>query len=87
MLIDENIDKNTICDFDILIGGFPCQSFSTVNPTKNTNDEKANLYKELVEIINLKKPSYFVLENVKGLMTLQKGEILKRIKKRSNSNL
>ena len=77
----KNIDKNTICNFDVLIGGFPCQSFSTVNPTKDTNDERANLYKELVEIINLKKPSYFVLENVKGLMTLKKGEILKRVKK------
>ncbi len=77
----KNIDKNTIPDFDVLIGGFPCQSFSTVNPTKDTNDERANLYKELVEIVNLKKPDYFVLENVKGLTTLQKGEILKRVKK------
>ena len=77
----KNINKNTICDFDVLIGGFPCQSFSTVNPTKDTNDERANLYKELVEVINLKKPSYFVLENVKGLMTLQKGKILEKVKK------
>lgn len=77
----KNIDKNTIPEFDVLIGGFPCQSFSTVNPTKDTNDERANLYKELVEIVNLKKPDYFVLENVKGLTTLQKGAILKRVKK------
>ena len=77
----KNIDKNSIPEFDILIGGFPCQSFSTVNPTKDTNDERANLYKELVEIVNLRKPDYFVLENVKGLTTLQKGAILKRVKK------
>lgn len=77
----KNIDKNTIPDFDVLVGGFPCQSFSTVNPTKDTNDERANLYKELVEIVHLKKPEYFVLENVKGLTTLHKGEILKKVKK------
>lgn len=77
----KNINKESIPEFDILIGGFPCQSFSTVNPTKDTNDERANLYKELVEIVNLKQPDYFVLENVKGLTTLQKGGILKRVKK------
>ncbi len=55
----KNIDKNEIPEFDILIGGFPCQSFSTVNPTKDTNDERANLYKELVEIVNLKKTRLF----------------------------
>lgn len=75
----KNIDKATIPDFNVLIGGFPCQSFSTVNPTKDTNDARANLYKELVNVVNLKKPEYFVLENVKGLTTLKKGAILKRV--------
>lgn len=75
----KNIDKSTIPDFDVLIGGFPCQSFSTVNPTKDTNDARANLYRELVAIVNLKKPEYFVLENVKGLTTLKQGTILKRV--------
>lgn len=65
--------------FDILVGGFPCQSFSTVNPTKNPNDERANLYKELVKTLTLKQPKFFIFENVKGLMTLQKGEILKKV--------
>lgn len=68
-----------ISDFDVLVGGFPCQSFSTVNPTKNPNDERANLYKELVKTLTLKQPKFFIFENVKGLMTLQKGEILKRV--------
>lgn len=75
----KNVEKESIPDFDILIGGFPCQSFSTVNPTKDTNDERANLYKELVEIVEVKKPDFFVLENVKGLTTLQKGAILKKV--------
>ncbi len=77
----KNINKRSIPEFDILLGGFPCQSFSTVNPTKDTNDDRANLYKELVEIVEIKKPPFFILENVKGLTTLQKGEILKKVKR------
>ena len=73
-----NID-NDIPDIDVLIGGFPCQSFSTVNPTKDTNDARANLYKELVKVLKKKKPKCFVCENVKGLMTLEGGAIIKKI--------
>ena len=43
-VVDE--DFTTIPDIDVMIGGFPCQSFSTVNPIKDTNDARANLYKE-----------------------------------------
>lgn len=75
----KNVDINKIPDFDLLVGGFPCQSFSTVNPTKDTNDDRANLYKELVKILETKQPKYFIAENVKGLMTLEKGLILKKV--------
>ena len=44
-------DFSTIGDIDILVGGFPCQSFSTVNPTKDTNDARANLYKQIVRFL------------------------------------
>ena len=77
----KNVDINQLEDFDLLVGGFPCQSFSTVNPNKDTNDDRANLYKELVKILDTKQPKYFIAENVKGLMTLQKGEILKKVVK------
>lgn len=50
-----------------------------MNPNKNTNDDRANLYKELVKALTLKQPKFFIFENVKGLMTLQKGDILKRV--------
>lgn len=73
-------DFSTIGDIDVLVGGFPCQSFSTVNPTKDTNDARANLYKQIVRFLNEKQPKYFVCENVKGLMTLQKGAIINKIK-------
>ena len=77
----KNVDIKKLETFDLLVGGFPCQSFSTVNPNKDTNDDRANLYKELVKILETKQPKYFIAENVKGLMTLQKGEILKKVVK------
>lgn len=75
----KDVEIEHLSDFDVLLGGFPCQSFSTINPTKDTNDERANLYKQLVKILKIKQPKIFICENVKGLMTLQKGEILKKI--------
>lgn len=74
-----NVDTDHIPDHDVLVGGFPCQSFSTVNPTKDPFDERANLYKEMVRIAKAKQPKVVIVENVKGLMTLHKGAILKAV--------
>ena len=74
------IESSQIPDHDVLIGGFPCQSFSTVNPTKDPFDDRANLYKQMVRIVKDKQPKVFIAENVKGMMTLHKGEIFKRIR-------
>lgn len=74
-----DVDFSKIPDVDVMIGGFPCQSFSTVNPTKDTNDARANLYKQIVRFLKAKQPKYFICENVKGLMTLQKGAIITKI--------
>lgn len=74
-----NIDFELLPHVDLVVGGFPCQSFSTVNPTKDTNDERANLYKQIVRFLKIKQPKYFICENVKGLITLQKGAIIKKI--------
>ena len=74
-----DMDFHTTPTVDVLIGGFPCQSFSTVNPTKDTNDERANLYKQIVRFLIEKRPKFFICENVKGLLTLQKGAIIKKI--------
>lgn len=73
------VDFTKIPDVDVMIGGFPCQSFSTVNPTKDTNDDRAHLYKQIVRFLQTKKPKYFICENVKGLMTLQGGSIVNKI--------
>lgn len=76
--------SNEIPDHNVLVGGFPCQSFSTVNPTKDPFDDRANLYKQMVRIAKDKQPEICIAENVKGLMTLHKGEIFKKVVKAFN---
>jgi len=82
----------TIPDCDLLIGGFPCQGFSMANPYRNEKDKRNELYLEILRLLRLKQPSYFLLENVKGLLNMggyetsedkknQKGKIMKIILK------
>lgn len=73
------LDSNDVPEHDVLVGGFPCQSFSTVNPKKDTDDARANLYKQMVRIAKEKQPKVFIAENVKGLLTLKKGAIFKKV--------
>lgn len=73
------ISSADIPEHDVLVGGFPCQSFSTVNPNKDPFDDRANLYKQMVRIVKDKKPKIFIAENVKGFMTLHKGMIFKEV--------
>lgn len=66
-------------DFDILLGGFPCQGFSVANTKRSMEDERNFLYKELLRLIKDKQPKFFVGENVKGLLSMQKGQVIKMI--------
>ena len=56
-------------DYDILVGGFPCQAFSIAGKRNGLEDPRGQLYKEAVRIINETKPEYFLLENVKGILS------------------
>jgi DNA (cytosine-5)-methyltransferase 1 len=58
---------------DVLIGGFPCQSFSTVNPNKDPEDDRGQLYKQLVRLAKESNPSIVIGENVKGFYRLRGG--------------
>ena len=60
----------TIPDCDILIGGFPCQGFSMANPYRDEKDKRNELYLEILRLLKLKQPKYFLLENVKGLLNM-----------------
>jgi len=66
-------------DIDIVLGGFPCQGFSVANTKRNMEDNRNFLYKELLRIIKDKQPKFFVAENVKGLLSMQKGEVIRMI--------
>ena len=61
---------------DIVVGGFPCQNFSTVNPTKDPENKDNQLFWELSRVVDEIRPKVFIGENVKGFSTLKKGKYL-----------
>lgn len=73
------VDVKNVPDCDIIIGGFPCQGFSVANTKRHENDERNALYKQLIRVIQAKKPKFFLAENVKGLTNLAKGKVFKMI--------
>lgn len=74
-----NIKSEDIPDCDMVMGGFPCQGFSVANVKRNTQDERNSLYKELLRVIKDKSPKYFLAENVKGILSLDKGSVFSMI--------
>ncbi|WP_417857790.1 DNA cytosine methyltransferase [Xanthomarina gelatinilytica] len=86
-----NIGNHIVCDdianlknlpkADIIVGGPPCQGFSTANPARSFDDPRNQLFKEYARIINDVQPKMFLMENVSGMVTMQKGKVFKLIKK------
>jgi len=66
-------------NFDVLLGGFPCQGFSIANKNRSMEDERNFLYKEMLRIVKDKRPKFFLAENVKGLLSMHKGQIIEMI--------
>ena len=75
----QQIDYSTIPDADLILGGFPCQDFSMIWKRGGITTERGNLYRNFVDIVALKEPLMFIAENVKGLMTANKGQAIKQI--------
>ncbi len=73
------ISSNEIPDHDILIGGFPCQGFSVANTKRHEHDDRNKLYLELLRVLKDKQPKFFLAENVKGILSLQKGKVFEMI--------
>jgi DNA (cytosine-5)-methyltransferase 1 len=68
------IDRpNNFEDIDLLVGGSPCQSFSSVGKRKGLNDSRGNLIFSYIDTIEIIQPKVFIFENVKGLLTVDKG--------------
>lgn len=66
-----NIDE--LPDFDLVCGGFPCQSFSIAGHRKGFDDTRGTLFFEIARILGAKKPPFVLLENVPGLLSHDKG--------------
>jgi DNA (cytosine-5)-methyltransferase 1 len=76
--ITQRDHKNTpYCD--LYVAGFPCQAFSVAGKRKGFDDTRGTLFFDLFQYIDLKRPKYFVLENVKGLVRHDKGNTFKVI--------
>ena len=73
------INANDLPDFDLMIAGFPCQSFSVIGQRKGMDDHRGQIIYGLIKIMNAKNLPYFILENVKGLVNHEGGKTLKII--------
>jgi DNA (cytosine-5)-methyltransferase 1 len=68
-------------EIDVVTGGPPCQGFSLANKNRNKieDDPRNKLFYEFVKVIKWVNPKAFVMENVKGLLSMHKGEVIKTI--------
>ncbi|MBU1198224.1 MAG: DNA cytosine methyltransferase [Nanoarchaeota archaeon] len=87
-LLVEDINKldiEKLPEFDMLLGGFPCQAFSIAGYRKGFKDQgRGDLFFKIAEIIEIRKPKVVFLENVKNLKTHDNGNTFKIIKKTLN---
>ncbi len=81
------VDKKNIPDFDILCAGFPCQPFSQAGFKKGFADIRGTLFFDIAEIIRIKKPKAFFLENVRGLYSHDEGRTFETIKRTLTEDL
>lgn len=74
-----DVDLNTLPTAEIVTGGFPCQDFSMISKRGGISTERGNLYTYFVAVVDKVRPRVFVAENVKGLLTANGGEAIRRI--------
>lgn len=73
------INPDDLPDFDIICAGFPCQAFSIAGKRRGFDDTRGSLFFEIARIAKQKQPRYLLLENVKGLLSHDKGETFRTI--------
>lgn len=66
-------------DIDVVIGGFPCQGFSIANTKRCVTDKRNFLYEQMLRIVKVTQPKFFVAENVKGLLSMENGQVIQMI--------
>ncbi|WP_082457531.1 DNA cytosine methyltransferase [Pseudomonas sp. Leaf48] len=65
---------DTVPEHDVLTGGFPCQPFSSAGKKLGIEDLRGTLFEKIVYVLDKRKPKYFVLENVKRLLSMDSGK-------------
>ena len=80
----KKIKSENLPDFDMLIAGFPCQTFSVMGRKAGFDDARGQIIFHLARILEETQPKCFLLENVRGLVTHDKGNTLKIILERLN---
>ena len=78
-LVEKNIrkvDPSELPDFDVLVAGFPCQSFSTAGKQRGFDDCRGNLFFEIERFVKAKRPSVIFLENVANLLKHDEGKTI-----------
>ena len=73
------ISASELPDFDCLVGGFPCQTFSIAGKRRGFDDTRGTLFFDIARILKEKRPRLFILENVKGLLSHDSGRTFKVI--------
>jgi len=68
------IDYSSLPDVDLFVAGFPCQSFSIAGKRLGFEDTRGTIFFHILEYLKTKKPDMFILENVKGLLSHDKGK-------------
>lgn len=74
-----DVDFKKVPDCDIMTGGFPCQDFSMIWKRGGLGTDRGNLYKHFVRAVDEKRPKVFIGENVKGLLSANKGKAIQQI--------
>ena len=73
------LDPERLPDFDLLVGGFPCQAFSVAGKQGGFTDTRGTLFFDIARVLDHKKPQYLVLENVRNLLAHDNGRTFQTI--------
>ena len=73
------INAETLPDFDLLVGGFPCQAFSIAGKRMGFDDTRGTIFFDFARIMKAKKPKFAIFENVKGLLNHDGGKTYETI--------
>jgi DNA (cytosine-5)-methyltransferase 1 len=73
------IDPHALPDFNLLVGGFPCQAFSIAGKRLGFDETRGTLFFDIARILKAKEPRFFILENVRGLISHKGGQTFRTI--------